>query len=71
MSDGKIVIDTDVDSGGATQGISKLSNIVNSSLKGIAASIAGVVATVGGLGGAAVTVGMSFEKSMSQFGSVV
>lgn len=71
MSDGKIVIDTDVDSGGATHGLSKLSNIVNSSLKGIAASIAGVVATVGGLGGAAVTVGMSFEKSMSQFGSVV
>lgn len=66
MSDGKIVIDTDVDSGGATQGLSKLSNIVNSSLKGIATSIAGVVATVGGLGGAAVTVGMSFEKSMSQ-----
>ena len=66
MSDGKIIIDTYVDSGGATQGLSKLSNIVNSSLKGIAASIAGVVATVGGLGGAAVTVGMSFEKSMSQ-----
>ena len=66
MSDGKIIIDTDVDSGGATQGLSKLSNIVNSSLKGIAASIAGVVATVGGLGGAAATVGMSFEKSMSQ-----
>lgn len=65
MSDGKIVIDTDVDSGGATQGLSKLSNIVNSSLKGIVASIAGVVAAVGGLGGAAVTVGMSFEKSMS------
>ena len=38
MSDGKIIIDTDVDSGGATQGLSKLSNIVNSSLKGIAAS---------------------------------
>lgn len=66
MSDGKIIIDTDVDSWGATQGLSKLSNIVNSSLKGIAASIAGVVATVGGLGGAAATVGMSFEKSMSQ-----
>lgn len=30
MSDGKIIIDTDVDSGGATQGLSKLSNIVNS-----------------------------------------
>lgn len=66
MSDGKIIIDTAVDSGGATKGLSKLSNIVNSSLKGIAASIAGVVATVGGLGGAAATVGMSFEKSMSQ-----
>lgn len=66
MSDGRIVIDTDIDNSGAEQGISKLSGIASSGLKGVTTVVAGTVTAIGGLGAAATTVGMSFEKSMSQ-----
>ena len=66
MSDGRIVIDTEIDNSGAEQGISKLSGIASSGLKGVTTVVAGAVTAIGGLGAAATTVGMSFEKSMSQ-----
>lgn len=66
MSDGRIVIDTEIDNSGAEQGISKLSGIASSGLKGVTTVVAGTVTAIGGLGAAATTVGMSFEKSMSQ-----
>lgn len=66
MSDGRIIIDTDVDNSGAEQGISKLSSVASSGLKGVATVIAGTVTAIGGLGLAATKVGMSFESSMSQ-----
>lgn len=66
MSDGRIVIDTEIDNSGAEQGISKLSNVASSGLKGVTTVVAGTVTAIGGLGAAATTVGMSFEKSMSQ-----
>ena len=66
MSDGRIVIDTEIDNSGAEQGISKLSGIASSGLKGVTTVAAGTVTAIGGLGVAATKVGMSFEKSMSQ-----
>ena len=66
MSDGRIVIDTDIDNSGAEQGISKLSSVASSGLKGVATVAAGTVTAIGGLGAAAVKVGSSFESSMSQ-----
>ena len=66
MSDGRIVIDTEIDNSGAEQGISKLSGIASSGLKGVTTVVAGTVTAIGGLGVAATKVGMSFEKSMSQ-----
>lgn len=66
MSDGRIVIDTDIDNSGAEQGISKLSSIATTGLKGVATVVAGTVTAIGGLGTAAVKVGSSFESSMSQ-----
>ena len=66
MSDGRIVIDTEIDNSGAEKGISKLSGIASSGLKGVTTVVAGTVTAIGGLGAAATTVGMSFEKSMSQ-----
>ena len=66
MSDGKIVIDTEIDNSGAEQGISKLSGIASSGLKGVATVVAGTATAIGGLGVAATKVGMSFESAMSQ-----
>ena len=66
MSDGRIVIDTEIDNSGAEQGISKLSGIASSGLKGVTTVVAGTVTAIGGLGVAATKVGMSFESSMSQ-----
>ena len=66
MSDGRIVIDTEIDNSGAEQGISKLSGIASSGLKGVTTVVAGTVTAIGGLGVAATKVGMSFESAMSQ-----
>ena len=66
MSDGRIVIDTEIDNSGAEQGVSKLSGIASSGLKGVTTVVAGTVTAIGGLGVAATKVGMSFESAMSQ-----
>lgn len=66
MADGSIIIDTEIDNTGAQQGISKLSSIATTGLKGVASIAAGAVTAIGGLGVAAVNVGSSFESSMSQ-----
>lgn len=66
MSDGRIVIDTEIDNSGAEQGISKLSNVASSGLKGVTTVVAGTATAIGGLGVAATKVGMSFESAMSQ-----
>lgn len=66
MSDGRIVIDTDIDNSGAEQGISKLSSVASTGLKGVATVVAGTATAIGGLGVAATKVGMSFESAMSQ-----
>ena len=66
MSDGRIVIDTEIDNSGAEQGISKLSGIASTGLKGVATVVAGTATAIGGLGVAATKVGMSFESAMSQ-----
>lgn len=66
MADGKIIIDTDLDSSGAKQGLNKLTSIVNTSFKGITTSIMSVSAVLGGLGVKAVSVGADFSSSMSK-----
>lgn len=66
MSDGKIIIDTDLDNSGIEKGVSKLSSIASTGLKTVTTIIAGTVTAVGGLGLAATKVGMNFESSMSQ-----
>ena len=66
MADGKIIIDTDLDSSGAKQGLNRLTSIVNTSFKGITTSIMSVSAVLGGLGVKAVSVGADFSSSMSK-----
>ena len=48
MADGKIIIDTDLDSSGAKQGLNRLTSIVNTSFKGVTTSIMSVSAVLGG-----------------------
>lgn len=66
MADGKIIIDTEIDSTGLQQGISKLGSLTGKGLKGIATVTAGATAALSGLGVTAVNVGTNFESSMSQ-----
>lgn len=66
MADGKIIIDTDLDSSGAKQGLNRLTSIVNTSFKGVTTSIMSVSAVLGGLGVKAVSVGADFSSSMSK-----
>lgn len=50
MADGRIIIDTQVDSSGAEKGVSKLGSIVGKGIKGITGIVTGVSAAVAGVG---------------------
>lgn len=65
MADGKIIIDTEIDSTGLQQGISKLGSLTGKGLKGIATVTAGAVTAISGLGAVAINVGTNFESAMS------
>lgn len=66
MADGKIIIDTKIDSSGAEKGIGKLNSIAKAGMKGFGVAVAGVATAVGGLSIAAIKVGMGFEEGMSK-----
>lgn len=66
MSDGRIIIDTQIDSSGAEKGVSELKKIASAGLKGVGIAISGVATAVGGLSLAAIKVGSDFEKGMSK-----
>lgn len=66
MADGKVVIETDLDSSGIKTGLSKLSSIAQSGIKGTLTAIASAGTAIAGLGGAAIKVGADFEEGMSE-----
>lgn len=70
MADGKIIIDTKVDSSGAEKDIKSLSSKIGSMAKTSATVVAGMVAgattALSGLATAAVKIGMDFEAQMSR-----
>lgn len=70
MADGKIIIDTKVDSSGAEKDIKSLSSKIGSMAKTSATVVAGMVAgattALAGLATAAVKIGMDFEAQMSR-----
>ncbi|NFM10072.1 phage tail tape measure protein [Clostridium botulinum] len=66
MSDGKIIIDTKIDSSGAEKGIGNLNSIASKGLKGFTGAIAGVGVALGGIGAYALKVGSDFEAGMSK-----
>lgn len=66
MADGKVVIETDLDSSGIEKGLSKIERITLTGLKVAAATIGGVSTALGGVAAAAVKVGSDFESQMSR-----
>ena len=66
MADGKVVIETDLDSSGIEKGLKSLGSITAKGLKAVTASIAGTATALGGVAAAAVKVGSDFEAQMSR-----
>lgn len=66
MADGKVVIETDLDASGIKAGLSKLSGIAQSGIKGTLTAIASAGTALAGLGGAAIKIGADFEEGMSE-----
>lgn len=66
MTDGKVVIETDLDASGIKAGLSKLSSIAQSGIKGTLTAIASAGTALAGLGGAAIKIGADFEEGMSE-----
>lgn len=66
MADGKVVIETDLDSSGIEKGLSKLGRVASTGLKAATVAISGTSVALGGVATAAVKTGSDFEKQMSR-----
>ena len=70
MSDGKIIIDTLIDSTGVDKGMKSIKSKISSGMSGIASGVTKIVKTatiaLGTMGAAAIKVGMDFEEAMSK-----
>ena len=66
MADGKIVIETGLDTKGIENGLGKISSLAQKGLATATKTITATSAALSGMGGYAVKVGSSFEAAMSQ-----
>ena len=66
MADGKVVIETDLDSSGIEKGLSKLGSITAKGMKAATVAITGTAVALGGVAAAAIKVGSDFESQMSR-----
>lgn len=66
MADGKVVIETDLDSSGIESGLKKLGSITAKGLKAATTAITGTSIALGGIATAAIKVGSDFESQMSR-----
>ena len=66
MADGKIVIETGLDSSGIEKGLSKIGSISTKGLSVAAGAITGTSTALSGMGIAAIKVGSDFEAQMSR-----
>lgn len=66
MADGKIVIETGLDTTGIENGLGKISSLAQKGLATATKTITATSAALSGMGGYAVKVGSSFEAAMSQ-----
>lgn len=65
MADGRIIIDTKVDSSGAEKGIDDLGGIAKKGLKGLVIAVAGIGTAIGTIGEFALKTGMDFESTFT------
>lgn len=66
MADGKVVIETGLDSSGIEQGLKKLGGITKKGLKVAATAVAGTSAALTGVATVAIKTGSDFEAQMSR-----
>ena len=66
MADGKVVVDTDLDSSGFEKGLSKLGSLASTGLKATTAAITAVGSGLLAMSGYAIKAGSDFEAAMSQ-----
>lgn len=66
MADGTVVIDTDLDASGFTNGVKSLGSVASKGLGAVTSAVKVTSTALVGLTGAATVVGMGFEASMSQ-----
>lgn len=66
MSDGRIIIDTLLDSNGIEKDLNKLGGVAGAALKGVSIAVAGVSTALLGIGAYAISVGTKFEAGMSK-----
>ena len=70
MSDGKIIIDTLIDTTGVDKGMKSINGKINSGLSSLSNSVGKIVKTtaiaLGTIGAAAIKTGMDFEEAMSK-----
>ena len=66
MADGKIVIETGLDTKGIENGLGKISSLASKGLATATKTITATSAALSGMGGYAIKVGSSFEATMSQ-----
>lgn len=66
MSDGKVVIETGLDSSGIEKGLKKLGNITSKGMKAATVAVTGTATALGGVATAAIKAGSDFEAQMSR-----
>ena len=66
MADGKVIIETDLDSSGIEKGLKSLGSITAKGLKAATTTIAGTATALAGVSTAAIKVGSDFEAQMSR-----
>ena len=66
MADGKVVIETGLDSSGIEKGLKKLGSITSKGMKAATVAVTGTATALGGVATAAIKVGSDFEAQMSR-----
>lgn len=70
MADGKVIIDTGLDTSGIEKDLSKMGKLAKTGLKTVATTVSAVSTALGGAAAAAVKVGVSFESEMSKVSAI-
>jgi TP901 family phage tail tape measure protein len=70
LADGKVIIDTGLDTSGIEKDLSKMGKLAKTGLKTVATAVSAVSTALGGTAAAAVKVGVSFESEMSKVSAI-